>query len=203
MAKATFTAEVLDGVRIWNVYEESVKTDLYGTAVRAEEGWVFVDPVDLAAEAMNFFKKRGPVTAIVLTNSNHWRAASLFREWFSAPVFVHPEAVGELLETPDGVLAPGRMVGGSLSVVELPGAGPGEIALFDPRGRLHVGDALVNLDSTGLAMLPEKYCQNRGLLGRSLRRILELPVNFVTFAHGLPLDTDVSHRLGMALARGL
>lgn len=191
MAKAACTVEVLDGVRIWHFYEEAIRAEMYGTAVLADDGWVLIDPVELVPEAMNFFKKRGPVAAVVLTNSNHWRAASQFREWFSAPVLVHPEAVGELPETPDGVLTSSRLVGGSLRVVELPGAGPGEVALFDSRGRLHVGDALVNLESTGLAILPEKYCQDHSLLTRSLRMLLELPLELVTFAHGKPLENNV------------
>lgn len=199
MAKAACTDEVLDGVRIWHFYEEAIKAEMYGTAVFAVDGWVLIDPVELVPEAMNFFKKRGPVAAVVLTNANHWRAASQFREWFSAPVLVHPDAVGELPETPDGVLTPGRLVGGSLSVVELPGAGPGEIALFDARGRLHLGDALVNLESTGLAILPEKYCQDHSLLRRSLRKLLELPLNFVTFAHGKPLEQSVLDRLALVV----
>jgi glyoxylase-like metal-dependent hydrolase (beta-lactamase superfamily II) len=200
MAKAAFTDEVQDGVRIWHVYEESIRTEMYGTAVLAEEGWVLIDPVELVPEAMNFFKKRGPVASIVLTNANHWRAASQFREWFGASVLVHPEAVGELVETPDGVLSEGRLVGGSLSLVNLPGAGPGEVALFDPRGRLHVGDALVNLDATGLAVLPQKYCQDRALLGVSLRKLLDLPLRFVTFAHGRPLAERVMERLEAAVS---
>jgi hypothetical protein len=118
----------------------------------------------------------------------------------------HPDAVGELESPVDGTLRAGQRIGGSLEHIELPGAGPGEVALYDGRGRLHLGDALINLDSTGFAILPEKYCSDSALLKRSLQRLGERRVEVMTFAHGAAITgaaTSCLADLLQALRTGL
>jgi glyoxylase-like metal-dependent hydrolase (beta-lactamase superfamily II) len=72
-------------------------------------------------------------------------------------------------------------------VLELPGAGAGEIALYDQSGRVHFGDAVVNLESTGLCLLPEKYCSDPVQLKKSVAALGGLKADVITFAHGVPL----------------
>ena len=175
---------VAAGVWTWQAYDENVRTDLFSTAIVAEGGLVLVDPIRLCEAGMQELALHRPVAAIVLTNENHTRAALWFRSRFGAPVFAHPESVGALTVAVDGMLGRARLLAGNLRVLEILGAAAGEIALLHPGGSLHFGDAVVNLESTGLAPLPEKYCLDSGLLRESLLSLPWEGVEVVTFAHG-------------------
>ncbi len=178
-----------------------MRTDLGSTAIGTTEGLVLVDPVDLTEEAVAALLQPGPWVAMVLTNGNHARAAARFRSRFNVPVYSHPDAVGELEIAVDGVLTEGSELAG-LRVLEVPGAGPGEIALWHEQGVLVVGDALVNLESTGLAVLPERYCEDATRLRHSLDRLRTLDPRWVMFAHGEPLYGEAAGRV-RALIEGL
>jgi glyoxylase-like metal-dependent hydrolase (beta-lactamase superfamily II) len=127
------------------------------------------------------------VHAIVLTNANHARQALEFRRSWNAPILAHRDAVMGLEIPVDGLLQAGDLLGGGIQVLELPGAGAGEIALYDQSGRIHFGDAVVNLESTGLCLLPEKYCSNPAQLKNSVAALGGLKADVITFAHGVPL----------------
>jgi len=199
MVTAESIREISSGVWIWHAYDESVRTELYSTAVAAEFGLVIIDPIDLVHDAFHQLAKHAPAAAIVLTNGNHSRAAVRFRERFGAPVFAHNDAVGELTTFVDGALRPCRPVAGSLEVLQLPGAGLGEIALFHRKAKgechLHFGDALVNLDPHGLIVLPEKYCLSASLLAQSLQSLPHEDLSLVTFAHGEPLLAPATEKI--------
>lgn len=199
MALADTLHAVAEDLWIWNAYEARVKADLSSSLIRARAGLVVLDPIDLQEQELVKIQKMGPVVAIVLTNGNHCRASARFRQRFGAPVLAHPEAVGELESPVDGTLRKENLIGGSLEFIELSGAGMGEVALYDSRGRLHVGDALVNLESTGFISLPEKYCLDAGHLKQSLQVLGEKRIDLITFAHGLPLVSGVQVRLKQLL----
>lgn len=186
---------IAPGVWSWHAYDEDVRTDLYSTAVMAEAGLVLIDPIRLYDAGVEELSAHKPVAAIVLTNENHTRAAAWFRSRFAAPIFSHPEAVGAQNVPIDGTLDPNRRVAGNLRVLEIPGAASGEVALLHPAGSLHFGDAVVNLESTGLAPLPDKYCSNPGVLGDSLRSLSLSGVDLVTFAHGPALVGGAGEKL--------
>lgn len=182
------TAQSLETIRpglwSWNAYDLDVRTDLFSTAVMADAGLVLIDPIRLVESGMEELARHRPVAAIVLTNENHSRAAAWFRSRFAAPIFSHPEAVGSLTVAVDGTLRPTRPVAGNLAVHEIAGAASGEVALLHPDGGVHLGDAVVNLGSTGLARLPDKYCADPEALRESLRTLPLEGVGVVTFAHG-------------------
>jgi glyoxylase-like metal-dependent hydrolase (beta-lactamase superfamily II) len=196
MAIAREIQETAEGVWIWHAFEESVRTELYSTAVLSADGLVIVDPIDASENVLSRLGKLGPVVAVILTNGNHSRAAARFRERFSAPVFSHPEAVGELTLPVDGILRVDRRVGGSLTVVELPGAGPGEVALWNENGWIHIGDAVINLEDTGLAVLPARYCLDAARLAVSLPQLRQLSFDKATFAHGTPILENARAQIG-------
>ena len=189
---------ITPGVWTWHAYDENVRTELFGTAVMADAGLVLIDPIRLHEPGVEELALHKPVAAIVLTNENHSRAALWFRGRFGTPIFAHPESVGSLTVAVDGMLGEARNVAGNLRVLEIPGAALGEIALLHPRGSLHFGDAVVNLESTGLAPLPDKYCTDPKRLRESLQRLPVEGVEVVTFAHGFALSQG-----GGAMVRAL
>ena len=196
MLPADEIQQVSEGLWFWQRFQPSVKVDCSSCAVRVGVGLTLVDPIPLDVGAMEELCALGEIKAIVATNGNHDRAVSELRDRFAVPLFAHP-AVGFAI---DRGMRDGDKIFDYLEVVEIPGGGPGEIALYDPRGRMIVGDALTNLDPTGLALLPAKYCADEDEMRGSLRKLLRYPIEILTFAHGLPLVSRVRSRLEVLLA---
>jgi hypothetical protein len=83
---------------------------------------VFIDPIPLAAPALEELAALATPAAIVLTNGNHARAAAKFRAQFSIPIFAHADAVAEMDIPIDGALEDGAMVADALAW-RVPGRG--------------------------------------------------------------------------------
>jgi len=184
---------------IWQGYDPSSRVDLTSSALVLPDGLLLVDPIGLAPAARQHLLALGSPLAVVCTSANHARAAESWRQRHGIPVLCHPAAVPGLEVRPDREISGGPLsLGGvELTVLEVPGAAPGEIALLDPRepGWLIVGDALIHLDSTGFARLPDRYCEDPRELARSLAALAEHPFGALAFAHGLPIVRDARTRL--------
>lgn len=190
---------VTDSLYFWQAYEPAVRVDLSCCAVRGTDGWVLIDPILLAEEALDELLAVAQPACIFLTNGNHARAAEYFRERFSVPVLAHADAEAELGIAVDRFVKEGETVGGDGRVIELAGASPGEIALLSASG-LHLGDALIHLEPDGFAFLPDKYCTDAKKLRQNLRKLLNVEITLMTFAHGLPLLDRPKERLAQLLA---
>ena len=191
---------VTDRLAFWQAYAPAVKCDLSCCALRMEGGLVFIDPIPLAVDALAELTQLAPPLAVVCTNGNHARAAEEYRARFGIPVLAHADAVAELGIAVDQVVADGEAILGGLGVIALPGAVAGEIALHSPHGTLHIGDALIHLEATGFALLPEKYCLDARELRRAAGKLLRIDFELLTFAHGLPLAAKARQRLETLLA---
>ncbi len=199
MARADEVQEVLSDLHFWQAYDPSVKVDLSCCSRRTAKGTVFIDPIPLAQPALNELVADAPPLAVILTSGNHARAAADYRARFSIPIYAHFEAVSELGIPIDHVVADEETLLDAFTVVPLPGATPGEIALHGS-GALHVGDALIHLPSHGFSILPDKYCSDAIELRRSLGKLLRFPFEVLTFAHGLPIVARARQRLAQLLA---
>lgn len=188
---------------VWEKFDPRVKTVLSSCAIRVDAGLVLVDPIELGDEAWERLSGGGPPVAIVLTNANHERAAWSCRVRFEVPLFAHADAMGEMQLEADKWVREGERILEELEVIELGGAGAGEMALHSPRGSgvLLVGDALINLDSDGVRPLPAKYCRDAKRAMKSLRKLLNFRFEILTFAHGLPIVSSARARLEGVLAQ--
>ena len=200
MLAADDIQQVRDGLWFWQRFQPSVKVDCSSCAVRVGTKLLLIDPIPLDAAALEELLQFGDPAAIVATNGNHDRAIAQLRAKLGVPVFAHADAVPALGLDVDRTLRDGEVLFDSLEVIEIPGAGPGEIALHDARGWLILGDALTNLEPDGLALLPAKYCANAREMRASLGKLLRFPSDVLTFAHGLPVVSRVRPRLESLLA---
>ncbi len=189
--------EVCDGLWSWQRYQPAVKVDCSSSALRVGGKLIFIDPIPLAADAL---AELGKPAAIIATNGNHGRAIAKFREQFGVPVIAHGDASPTLGLDVHTTVADGQLIFETLTVIAIPGAAAGEIALYDARGWLIVGDALINLEPDGLALLPDKYCLNPREMRIGLQKLLRFPFQVLTFAHGLPLAVHARPRLEALLA---
>lgn len=180
---------VVEGLWHWQAYEPAVKCDLSACAVATRDGVILVDPFDFA-DPLPFAKP----AAVFITNGNHARSAATLRQRFSVPVFAPADAAAELEIPVDG-----EATLGGVQVFPVDGAGPGEVAYLFGRV-LCLGDAVINLADHGFALLPEKYRTNPGKLRDSLRKLLSLEFDILTFAHGAPITEDARQRLTQLIA---
>jgi len=184
---------------IWQAYDPAVKSDLTSCACLTAQGLVFIDPIPLQKSAQAELLEAGEPRAIILTSGNHARAAEDYRKRFSIPIYAHAEAVSEFSFAVDHVIADGETVLDEFTAIRIPGAAEGEIALH--RGEVvHVGDALIHLSPYGFALLPDKYCTDPKEMRLPLGKLLRIPFELLTFAHGLPIVAHARQRLSQLLA---
>jgi hypothetical protein len=192
--------DVSGEIRVWGRYDGLIRTWMHSTALRVESGgWWILDPIVLAGaewrEWMEALTVDGGVRGYVITNGNHERDLGRWRQRFEAAVFAHREAANDLGFGVDEALEVGRVLAGGSEVVGMRGGGPGEVALLREGVSVHFGDGLLNLEETGFAFLPEKYCSDASELRRSVSRLAGCSANVATFAHGSPLWGDVGQRM--------
>lgn len=201
MSSAEEIQIIRPGWAVWSAYDPTVRVELWSTAVQTGAGWVIIDPIPLAAGALEEVLAGGKVAAIAMTNGNHARACEEYRDRLQAPIAAHPAAAKEAGLDVDLWLDPRTSFAPGVRVVDLPGGGLGEVALVFADGLCVVGDILVNLPSHPFQLLPAKYCTDARVARLSL---LELPKlegwDALGFAHGEPLTSGAQARLAALLA---
>ena len=182
---------------IWYTHDPTVKADLFSTAFAARNELTVVDPIALPSLLRAELDSLGRVTTIVVTNANHLRDTVNFS--CSASIFAPTDLNADL--THNHALSDGLQIG-PFRAIKIDGATDGEFALYHPDdgGALIVGDTLINLEPHGFDLLPQKYCNNKKRMIRSLRRLLDLDFNRIFFAHGNPIVTRARERLASLLS---
>jgi hypothetical protein len=186
---------VRPGLTFWHAYDLAVKTDLSCCAFDTPEGFVFCDPVPLAADALDELLAGRPPRAILLTSVNHERNALSLARRFDLNIWAHTGAQGQVPAT--RWFEDGDSLFGAQAIA-LDGFAAGETA-FWLDGVILFGDAVINAPPYGLSILPGKYCSDPGRARESLKKLLPYPAEILAFAHGLPIVTHASERLAALL----
>jgi len=180
-------------VFFWTAWSPEVKAELGSTAVVVPGGLVLVDPIPLQAPLFEKMTAEFPPVAIVLTNGNHERHSTELATRLGIPRSAH---AGAGIEGDFTAITEGDLLFDALRVIELPGAGPGEVALYvEDASLLVIGDALIHMESTGFVRLPAKYCNDPRELDNSLKKLLAFSFEMMTFAHGLPIPQRAKRQL--------
>jgi glyoxylase-like metal-dependent hydrolase (beta-lactamase superfamily II) len=169
----------------WVAYQPDWQIHFNSYALADRDGLVLVDPTRPAADALKQLEQLGPPVAILLTNANHERDAHWFRKTYEIQIYASEKAAPDCDIKIDVPLLDGERVPGGLRAVYLPGAAPGEMA-FHGAGLLMIGDSLLHKPG-GLELLPEQYVEDPKAYRQSLRRLLQLSYDMVSFAHGEPI----------------
>ena len=205
MAMALEFDLIQPGLAVWHGYDSVVKADLFSTAISAKDGIFLVDPIQLEEAALAQLLHGKAAAGIILTNSNHLRAADNYLRGFSVPLFAHRDSVSTTPPLHFCEIIDEMMIGGELEVTAIDGAARGEIALYHAAkgGTLVMGDALINFEPYGFTFLPEKYCQDPKQMRNSLRKLLRFKAERILFAHGMPILSGASERLQQLLQADL
>lgn len=190
-------AQVRPNLAVWQTYDKTAKADLFSSALIVQDGVFVIDPIEIADHPLDQLTGTRPIAGIIVTNSNHFRSADTYIRRFSVPLFAHRNSLPKRAP-PDFIeISDGSRIGNELEVIVIEGAGPGEVALYHAgdNGTLIVGDALINFEPYGFALLPEKYCENIKQMRESLRKLLRYDAERILFAHGMPILSEANARL--------
>jgi len=201
MPTASDLISVSPSLLVWQAYDSSVKADLSSTGIVTSGGVYLVDPIPVQPELLDELVDLGPIRGLVLTNENHGRGVQEFAARFSAPIFAAAGAVPANCDLDVREVQNGTQIDSELFTIAIEGAARGEIAIFHDAGggTLVMGDALINFEPYGFTFLPAKYCINQREMRRSLRRLLDLEIERILFAHGAPITAKADLRLRQLL----
>jgi hypothetical protein len=183
-----FTFSTFDPVR---------NVDFNGWFIAREGGNVLVDPVAMSDHDIAHAKELGGVAWIVITNSDHVRAAPQLAEVFGANV-AGPAAEREGFPVPcDRWLEGGEQAFVGVEVVALQGSKtPGELALVVDGDTLVTGDLLRAHKGGGIHLLPDAKLVDREAALASVRALAERrELRAVLVGDGWPLFADAHAHL--------
>jgi hypothetical protein len=202
MIAAADLCRLSDFLWLWQVYDPSVKSDLFSSVAKIGDRLLLIDPIPLAEPALEELTQNGPVSGVLVTNLNHPRATAAFARRFEVPIFAAEPVIGEFGAARTVALAAGEVIAPGVVAIAIAGAAAGEMAFHFAAdgGTIVIGDALINLEPYGFALLPPKYCSSQKEMRRSLRQLLDWPFERLLFAHGTPILLSARARLETLLA---
>ena len=173
----------------WSIFDESRDIDFHGVAWVRDGGNVLVDPVPMSAHDEAHLRDLGGAATIVVTNSDHVRAAAALAETFGARI-LGPR--GEQDRFPircDGWLGDGEAVVPGLIAHTVSGSKtPGELALVLDGATLIAGDLIRAHEGGRLCLLPDAKLADPGAARSSVRRLAALPgIDAVLVGDGWPV----------------
>lgn len=189
----------------WSGFDPERNVDFNGTAWRSPDGLVLIDPMPMSTHDLDHLVSLGPTRLIVMTNSDHVRAAPALARILGAEL-AGPAAEREGFPVPcarwieDGEeLLPG------LVALALEGSKtPGELALWLRQDTLITGDLVRAHRAGALMALPDAKLKDRAAARRSVERLAALPgLQTVLVGDGWPLFGGAAaelERLAAALA---
>jgi hypothetical protein len=173
----------------WSRFDEDRNIDFHSVLWVNPGGNVAIDPLPLSEHDRRHLAQLGGCATIVVTNSDHTRAATALAAATSARV-LGPVAERETFPIPcDGWLGDGDLVAPGLRAIALDGSKtPGELALVLEDTTLITGDLVRAHEGGKLTRLPDGKLADRAAAARSLQRLAELPrIDAVLVGDGWPI----------------
>ncbi|MBL8954422.1 MAG: MBL fold metallo-hydrolase [Myxococcaceae bacterium] len=189
----------------WSRFDEARDLDFNSVVWVRPEGNVVFDPLELSPHDAAHLTKLGGAAAVVLTNSEHVRAAAALQAAFGARVY-GPR--GEREKFPlacDRWLSHGEEVVPGLESFELDGSKtPGELALLLDGTTLITGDLIRAQRAGRLNLLPDAKLKDKAKALASVKALLEAApkLDAVLVGDGWPVFRDGRARLLELVAQG-
>ena len=189
----------------WSHFNNDRNLDFHSVLWVREGGNVAVDPLPLSDHDRAHLEKLGSVATIVITNSDHVRAAAqLAADTGAALCGPAGEREGFPLEC-SRWLGDGDEVVPGLRALALDGSKtPGELALLLEETTLITGDLVRAHEAGRLCMLPDPKLRDRAGALASVRRLAALPgITAVLPGDGWPIFRDGAAALGELARSGV
>jgi glyoxylase-like metal-dependent hydrolase (beta-lactamase superfamily II) len=182
--------EIVPGIYTWSVASEAAGLVLNGYVVRAGRASILIDPPGPGAEGWAMFDRFVPYEGVYVSDRNHGRDASLFRDHFDVPVCIHKADADRAEVDADELLRGGELVCGSVRVVHVPGRSPGEVAFHTPeRDALILGGFVAGAGGDVLDESRPAVLDDVDEYYRSAERLLELSFDALLLCDGEPVPT--------------
>lgn len=187
----------------WSTFDEARNVDFHGLCWVRPEGNVLIDPLPMSAHDHAHLAELGGVDHIVITNSDHTRAAEALKAEFGATVY-GPAAEAGVFPMDVGVRDGQTIVPGLVALALDGSKTPGELALVLHDTTLVTGDLVRAHRAGALMMLPDAKLVDRPAAVASVRRLAALPDieavlvgdGWQVFAGGGALLRQLAARLG-------
>ncbi len=181
----------------WSAFDEARNVDFNSTVWVREGGNIVIDPMPISDHDRAHLETLGGAAWVVVTNSDHTRAAEDVAEWTGARI-AGPEAERQAWPGRcDQWLSDGDSLVPGLVALALDGSKtPGELALLIEGHTLVTGD-LVRAHTGGtLMLLPDAKLVDRPAAVRSVGRLAELrSIEAVLVGDGWPIFRQGHARL--------
>jgi len=186
----------------WSRFDEARDMDFNSLFWVRRFGNVAVDPLPLSEHDRAQIRREGGIATIVVTNSDHARAAASLADEFGAEL-VGPRAERDRFPVPcHRWLGEGDQVVAGLRVLEVHGSKtPGELALLLEDTTLITGDLVRAPRGGRLDLLPNAKLADRNAALAFLRRLEEMPIEAVLVGDGWPLFSGGAAALSALLRR--
>jgi glyoxylase-like metal-dependent hydrolase (beta-lactamase superfamily II) len=173
----------------WSVFDAERNVDFNSIAWIRAQGNVLIDPLPLSVHDWSHLHNLGGASTIVITNSDHIRAAQDIAEKTGAQI-LGPQAEQETFPIPcDRWLQDGEEVVPGLKVLELHGSKtPGELALVLEDVTLITGDLVRAHRANALMLLPDAKLKDKAAAIASVERLADLEqIETVLVGDGWPV----------------
>jgi uncharacterized cupin superfamily protein/glyoxylase-like metal-dependent hydrolase (beta-lactamase superfamily II) len=170
----------------WSVFNEMRQIDFNGHLWVRPEGNVLIDPVPMSAADLAQLDTLGGAALIVVTNTDHERESTFFKEHTGADVIVHSDDADVLAVDSDRLVEDGEEIVTGLQVVHLRyGKSPGEMALYWPERQLILaGDLVVGAPLGKFSLLMDEKLQDPARAALQLRKLLALSFDAILVGDG-------------------
>jgi len=194
--KATHRADLF----CWSVFNEEKNIDFNGWVWVRPQGNIVIDPMPLCDHDWAHLESLGGAAWVVVTNSDHTRAATAVCERFGAQLAGPAGEQSDFALPVDRWLQDGDPLVPGLLALALQGSKtPGELALLLEDSTLITGDLVRAHRAGSLMMLPDPKLTDKAAACASVQRLADLPgIQAVLVGDGWPVFRD-----GGALLREL
>jgi glyoxylase-like metal-dependent hydrolase (beta-lactamase superfamily II) len=140
----------------WSLFNAERNLDFHSVFWQRPAGNVVIDPLPLSDHDAAHIEQLGGVRDIIVTNSDHGRAALALRDRTSARVWGPRQEPAFLESLRAQALPPASALGPDLELIELQGSKtPGELALLLEGDTLVTGDLIRGQRAGRLNLLPD------------------------------------------------
>lgn len=185
----------------WSTFNEDRNIDFHSVLWVRDGGNVAVDPLPLGAHDQAHLAELGSVGIIVITNSDHTRAAAALAESSGARV-LGPRDERDTIECDDWLGDGDEIVPGLVAMALEGSKTPGELALVLDETTLITGDLVRAHEGGRLCLLPDAKLSDKAAALESLRRLAALErIEAVLPGDGWPVFRDGARALAELEAR--
>ncbi|TFH48128.1 MAG: MBL fold metallo-hydrolase [Lysobacterales bacterium] len=159
----------------WSVFNQDRNIDFHSVLWVRDDGNVAIDPLPMSEHDQAHLQELGGLGTIVITNSDHVRAAKFLADLTGARI-LGPAAERDRIDCDDWLSDGDEVVPGLVAMALEGSKTPGELALVLEGSTLITGDLIRAHEGGRLCLLPDAKLSDKTAALASLGRLTALPL---------------------------